>query len=354
MSVSITELDSGSEFSSNMSCPALEAVSQLHQPQWTAPKSCTFQASVGASAPCSSALEMSRKSSQRAPLANEGVMLATGGVGLAQSYRRSTSSAFAQLQRRLYSSASPAAPPPNPQPPAVKFRNYPFRYAIVFPVLHSSIAWTLLGPTYLFLSSTGLTPLFLAGPQGAAMLKTRIPSFVPNGVLYGLNDCRSKSGRDEVTVEEWMEVVLRKAAKNTWGAAKTVRGLVNSFSSSGSGKNAESKAPSKLEQVAYEFGQKGLPDGRDAQSSEDVGSSKWGAWFSRAKDVGDAVLNQSSSSSQQQGTREFESEEDPESVRHRATTAMRGYISSQAEGIKVRDLADAAAAWVLVKVRFAF
>ncbi|CAO1612712.1 unnamed protein product [Jaminaea pallidilutea] len=295
---------------------------------------------------------MSRKSSQTTPLTTEGMMLATGGAGLAQSYRHSTSSAFAQLQRRLYSSASPAAPPPNPQPPAVKFRNYPLRYAIVFPVLHSSIAWTLLGPTYLFLSATGLTPLFLAGPQGAAMLKTRIPSLVPNGVLYGLNDCRSKSGRDEVTVEEWMEVVLRKAAKNTWGAAKTVRGLVNSFSSSGSGKNAESKAPSKLEQVAYEFGQKGLPDGQDAQSSEDVGSSKWGAWFSRAKDVGDAVLNHnnSSSSQQQQGAKGVESEEeDPESVRHRATTAMRGYISSQAEGIKVRDLADAAAAWVLVK-----
>lgn len=187
--------------------------------------------------------------------------------------------------------------------PPVSFRSHPLRYLCVFPTLHTTIAWGLLGPTYFFLAATGLTPLFLAGPQGVAVLKTRIPDFVPNGFVYGLRDCRASvaaRGTQEPTIEEWMETSIRKAAKGTWFGAKKLRSFITRVR----GLNTPEGMTSEVERWAKVLEKKGLPDAEDAREPTEPSKSN----------------------------------------------PLRRYITDQASGVKVRNLADAVAAWVLVKV----
>ncbi|CAO1621101.1 unnamed protein product [Parajaminaea phylloscopi] len=185
--------------------------------------------------------------------------------------------------------------------PQVSFRQYPLRYLLVFPALHTTIAWGLLGPTYLFLSATGLTPLFLAGPQGVTLLKTRIPNLVPNGLVYGLRDCRASvqgRGNPEPTIEEWMETSIKKAASGTWSAAKNLRSIIARVR----GLSTPEGVESEVERWAKSLQDKGMPRGDEAQDQKNAGPGP-----------------------------------------------VRAFITNQASGVKVRDLADGVAAWVLIK-----
>lgn len=187
-------------------------------------------------------------------------------------------------------------------PTQVSFRTHPFRYLLAFSTVHTTIAWGLLGPTYLFLSATGLTPLFLAGPQGVAVLKTRIADFVPNGFVYGLRDCRAKvheRGDPTPTIEEWMETSIKKAAKGIWTGAKALRGVVSRVR----GLSTPAGVESEVERWAKSLQDKGLPTGEDAKQQDKV-----------------------------------------------VTNPVSSFITNQEEGVKVRDLANGVAAWVLIKV----
>lgn len=241
----------------------------------------------------------------------------------------------------LARNAATAAPSSSGSIKPVTFRNYPLRHLVLFPVLHSSIAWTLLGPTYLLLSFTNLTPLLLAGPQGVAVLNTRIPSLVPDGALYGLRDARAVAAKQRpdaaskgITVEEWAEASIRKAAGTTWRTAKGVRDLVSRV-------RGAAAVPSKLEQAAKDIGEEAEQTGDLAGAA----SGKRGArgWLNKARDLTNSLGGADSSNDASGGASEG-------GVINETRGMMRSYISKQTHSVTVRDLADVVGAWVLVKV----
>lgn len=121
-------------------------------------------------------------------------------------------SAFARgLNPSVRFNSTSGSNPGGPRP-AVTLRTHPWRFITTFGVIHPLLHYTLfLPPIYLLCSQTGFATWLLAGPSGAALLRTRVPDWIPNGSLYGLKDTRERVSRrwkgqeEQVVVESGVE-----------------------------------------------------------------------------------------------------------------------------------------------------
>lgn len=250
---------------------------------------------------------------------------------VANHYMRNRSSLVSAISTpRLFSTAPPTGPtppPPGPPPPGattagpaapgtasaarlpVSFKNYPARYALAFVAIHPTIAWGLMTPMYFLCHYTSLSTLLLAGPGGGAVLNTRIPSFLPASAIYGLREARARHelhnpGGSDPTVEEWMEMAIRKFASSSWQVAKGIRNLVTNVKGSVDGDFSppgfDLKTMKRVQKVAADVQAQGL-DGFKGDANE---KKSW--WH--------------------------------------------GYVKNRAEEIRFREVADGVAAYILIKV----
>lgn len=133
-------------------------------------------------------------------------------------------------------SSAPYTSSPPPPKPVPTLRTHPWRFITTFGVVHPILHYTIfLPPIYLLCSQTGFATWILAGPSGAALLKTRIPEWIPNGTVYGLRDTRErvrkrweKKGSHEKKRIEQTSVEQEQASPNKqrgWVGSLVSKGL---------------------------------------------------------------------------------------------------------------------------------
>lgn len=182
---------------------------------------------------------------------------------------------------------------------------------MAFAAIHPTFTWACVAPVYFLCHYTNLTTLLMAGPQGVALLHTRIPSYIPEGVLYGLRGTRDKHRTQfdtgDPTLEEWMEMAIRKSARWTWTSAKKVRNVVGTVKSAVAGSDGDGWTPK--------------------------------ADLETAKRIQKAAMNLQEGGLE--GLKGAEAEKKP---------WYRKYAQSQVEDIKFKQVADGVAAWIIVKM----
>lgn len=199
--------------------------------------------------------------------------------------------------------------------------------APTFLFTHVTLAWGLVPPVYFILRQTSLANTLLAGPQGAFVLSRRIPQWVPDGLVNpivgekqqqlqqledGSGGQRSKdaaSVRRDLTVEDLVERLAQRGVRTAWRGGSTIfKGL------------RKAKVDSSADEEAL---------ARDAvRQIGGGGSSK------HKGEGGSSGENSGAASDLSKRIRDY-------AGRH---------VRSTTEDIKLGQIRDGVAAWVLVKV----
>lgn len=112
-------------------------------------------------------------------------------------------------------------------------RASPFKHLFTFGALHVTIAQLSLIPAYAFLHYSGIGNTLLAGPQAAYLLQRPLPSWAISSL--GLKQPSTLEGGKLAkgpTVEDALEVGLKRVASGAWASGGAVFRLIGGFQKS--------------------------------------------------------------------------------------------------------------------------